>query len=145
MNKAKQAAARSWQFSLSSGGETNEKDTENKMPPPAPPQLRQKEAIKEPHLPKEPFEIRAMQDDIQQQRPILKDEAAERERLVSEFNQRKKDAASNKARGVAQWAGVKYSPRPLPQAPHQAGIRICLEDHGLTPLLLFSRSTPTHS
>ena len=45
------------------------------------------------------------------------DFTSERERLVKEFNQRKKDAAANKAKGVAQWMGAGYSPRPLPQAP----------------------------
>ncbi len=40
-------------------------------------------------------------------------EAAERARLVSEFQLRKREAAANRARGVAQWGAY--------QAPYEVG------------------------
>ena len=43
-------------------------------------------------------------------------EAAERARVVAEFQQRRREAAVNKARGQAQWLGP---PLPTPRLPKQ--------------------------
>ena len=47
--------------------------------------------------------------------------AAERAKVVEEFQQRRKQAAANKQRGDTQWMGVQHTPRPLPKAPEQLG------------------------
>ena len=48
-------------------------------------------------------------------------EASERARVVAEFQQRRREAAVNKARGQAQWRGP---PLPTPQIPKQLPLGI---------------------
>lgn len=59
--------------------------------------------------------------------------ASERAQLVMEYQQRKREAIANKQRGVAQWMGAGYSPRPLPQKPGKAkenpGATSCSENN----------------
>ena len=50
--------------------------------------------------------------------------ASERARLVMEFQQRRNEAAANKARGLAQWKGVDYPPRPIPKAPGKSSYEL---------------------
>lgn len=50
---------------------------------------------------------------------------------MAEFQQRKRAAAVNKQRGVAQWMGAGYSPRPLPQDPTPAGTYVGQDRIGL--------------
>ena len=120
MNRAKEAAAHSWRSTLSSGDGQEEGDkavppSQDPQPPPPPVAaavVESKEGVDQPHPPPpQPAGAAVV-------KPVV---GADRARLVEEFQQRRREAAANRQRVDAQWAGAGYSPRPLPKAPDQSG------------------------
>ena len=116
LNRAKEAAARSWRSTLSSGDNQDEdKDT----PPSQAPSQPKKEDT--PH-PKGEEEPRPLPPPLGREGVMVKPVIdADRAKLVEDFQQRRREAAANRQRGDAQWMGAGYSPRPLPKAPEKSG------------------------
>ena len=48
-------------------------------------------------------------------------EAAEKARVLEDFQQRRLEAAANKQRGQAQWLDPSPLPTPAPPPPHSLG------------------------
>lgn len=111
MNRAKEAAARSWRSTLSSGEEGDKVTPPSQNPQPAPQELPPKEGVDKPRLsPPPPAEAVV--------KPVV---GADKARLVEDFQQRRREAAANRQKGDAQWLGAAYSPRPLPKDPDNYG------------------------
>ncbi len=114
MNRAKEAAARSWRSTLSSGdGHEEDKDTPPSQDPQPQPESKETDRPRPP-----PPQQHQPYGDGMLVKPVMD---ADREKLVEDFQQRRKAAAANRHRGNAQWLGAANSPRPLPKAPDQSG------------------------
>ena len=114
LNRAKEAAARSWRSTLSSGDNQDED-----MPPSQAPSQPKKEEKPHPKGEDQPRPLPPPQgwEDVMV-KPVI---GADRAKLVKDFQQRRREAAANRQRGDAQWMRAEYSPRPLPKAPEISG------------------------